>query len=129
MMVFPALVASVRSTRGGTPAWRSRMIFSNAALNAGILVVLALRPRWAVGLEHHGGFRCVQVDATVLCIAGRKIRMRRKIRKGKWPVLKAGEAVVLAVAVTVGGEDILHLKPLTVGICFGLLHALSSVLE
>ncbi|CNJ39351.1 Uncharacterised protein [Mycobacterium tuberculosis] len=53
--------------------------------------------------------------------------MRREVDKLERTTLQTGDAVELAIAVTIGGENVLHIEAFTISITFRLLHAFERV--
>ena len=53
--------------------------------------------------------------------------MRREVDKREWAALQTGDAIELAITMTIGGEDVFHIEALAVGIALGLLHAFERV--
>ncbi len=69
----------------------------------------------------------MEVYSAVVGIPCRQVGVRGKIRKLERPRLKAAEAIILPVAVTIGGEDVLDFVSFAVGVSLGLLHALEGI--
>ena len=53
--------------------------------------------------------------------------MRREVDKRKWAALQTGDVIELAIAMAVGGKNVLHIEAFAIGIALGLLHALERV--
>ncbi len=53
--------------------------------------------------------------------------MPGKIRERKRPALQAGKFIVFAIAMAVGGKNILHIEAFAIGIILGLLHSFEGI--
>ncbi|MNN48211.1 hypothetical protein D3C81_1626780 [compost metagenome] len=92
-----------------------------------ILVVAGERPCRAVSLEQHSGLGPGHVDTCVFGVTCGQVSVRREVDKRERAALQAGDAVELAIAVTIGGENVLHIEAFAISITLGLLHTLERV--
>ena len=117
MMVLPEPVASVSRTRGGFAVLPAADDLLEGGADGGILVVAGL-------CDQAGLSAWNSMAASGLVIgrcrcpwrSGRSDLVRRKVGKRKRAALQAGEAVELAVAMAVGGENVLDVEALAIGI-------------
>jgi hypothetical protein len=95
--------------------------------DGGVLVVARLGVGGAVGHEKHGGIRLGNVDTGVARVTCRQIDVRREVGKRKRAIGHLANLVEFAVAMAIGGKDVLDMKARAVGVALGLLHALQRV--